>query len=77
MRIVVFEVAIDTKASTQWTGEQATTGSGTDEGELIKIYLNGTRRWTFVYHDVDAIILHGGIEIFLHDWRETMNLINE
>ena len=44
---------------------------------MVQVDLYGTRRRTFVDHDVDAIVLHGRVEILLHHRTQTMYLIDE
>ena len=34
-------------------------------------------RRPFVYHDVDAVVLHGRVQVLLHHGRETVNFVDE
>ena len=77
LRIVVVKVHVDAKAGAEGCGEQAAAGGCTNEGEGVEVYLNAACRWTAVDHDVDAVVLHGGIEVFLHDGREAVDLVDE
>lgn len=42
-----------------------------------QVYLYGAGRGALVYHDVYAVVLHGGIEVFLHHGTETVYLVYE
>ena len=42
------------------------------EGEL-----HGARSGTLVYHYVDAVVLHGGIKVFLHHGTEPVDFVDE
>ncbi len=44
---------------------------------MIEVDLDGACRRTFVDHDVDAVILHGGVQVLLNHRRETVDLIDE
>ena len=75
--IVVFQVQVDAEAGTERCRKQSAARGGSDEGEGVQVDLNTASRGPLVYHDVDAIVLHGRVEILLHDGREAMNLIDE
>ena len=77
MRIVVFQVAIDTKTRTQWTGQQTATSGSTNKRELIEVDLYRTSRRSLIYHNINAIVFHRRIEILLYNRRKAVNLINE
>ena len=68
---------VDAEAGTQGSGEQAASRRGTDQREGCKVNLYAAGRRAFVYHDVDAVVLHGRVEVFLHDGREAVYLIDE
>ena len=61
----------------QGRGQQAAARRGTDEGEGIEADAHGTGAGPLVDHDVDDIILHRGIEVFLHFRRKPVDLIDE
>ena len=48
-----------------------------DEGEGVEINLYAPCRRTFVDHDVDAVVLHGRIEVFLHYGAEAVDFVDE
>ena len=68
---------VDAEACAQWCGEQSAAGGCADKGEGVEVYLYGSCRWSLVYHDVDAVVLHCRIEIFLHYGGESVYLIYE
>ncbi len=68
---------IDAKTGTQGSGEQTAARGGSDKCEGVEVNLNRTGRRTFIYHDINAIVLHRRIEILFYDGREAVNLIDE
>ena len=77
VRVVVLKVAVDAETRAERRREQAGTGGGTDESEMVEVDLDGTRRGTFVDHDVNAVVLHRRIEVLLHDGAQTVDFIDE
>ena len=75
--IVVFEVEVDAETSTERGSEQAAARGSTHEREGVEVYLYRTRRRAAVDHDVDTVVLHCGVEIFLHHGGEAVNLVDE
>ena len=65
--IVVLKVHVDAEACSQGSCEQAAACGGSHKREGRQIYLDASCRGTFVDHDVDTVILHGRVEVFLHD----------
>ena len=65
--IVVLEVHVDAEACSQGSREQAAACGGSHKREGRQIYLDASCRGTFVDHDVDTVILHSRVEVFLHD----------
>ena len=57
--------------------EQSAACRGPHEREWVEVYLYRPCRRSFVYHYVYAIVLHGGIQVFLHDRRQTVYLVDE
>ena len=74
---VVFQVAIDAKAGTQRRGEQSASCGGTDEGEGRQIKLHGACAGSFVNHNIDAVVFHRRIEVFLHHGAEAVNFVDK
>ena len=50
---------------------------GTNEREGIEVDLYAASRRTAVYHDVDAIVLHRRVQIFLHDGLQAVDFVDE
>ena len=65
------------ETGTQGSGEQAASCGGAYQGERCQVYLYGACRGPLVYHDVYPVVLHGGIEVFLHHGTEAVYLVNE
>ena len=53
------------------------TRGGADEREMVEVDLDRACRRTFIDHDVDAIVLHRGVEVLLDDRTQTMDLIDK
>ena len=75
--VVVLQMQIDTEASAQGGGQEPTTGRGAHECEGIEVDLYGACAGTFIQHDVDAVVLHSRVEVFLHDGTQAVDLIDE
>ena len=75
--VVVFQMQIDSETGTERSREKSAAGGGSHEGKRIQIYLDAACRRPFVYHDVDAVILHRRIEILLYHWRKAVDFIYE
>jgi hypothetical protein len=75
--VVVFEVEVDAEASAEGAGEESGAGGSTDEGEGVEVNLNGAGGGTFVNEDVNAVVLHGGVEVLFDDGGEAMDLVDE
>jgi hypothetical protein len=75
--VVVLQVQVDAEAGAERSGEQAAARGGTYQRERVQVYLDGARRGPFVDHDVDAVVFHGRVEVFLHDRRQAVNLVDE
>lgn len=75
--VVVVEVAIDAEAGAKRRGEQSHARGGTDEGEWVECDLDAAGVGAGVNHDVYAVVLHGGVEVFFDDGVEPVDFINE
>ena len=75
--VVVLQMQIDPKASAQGGGQEPTTSRGAHECEGIEVDLYGACAGTFIQHDVDAVVLHSRVEVFLHDGTQAVDLIDE
>ena len=74
---VVFEVAGDAETCAQGCRQQARAGGGADEGERVEGELHRPGAGALVYHDVDAVVLHRRVQVFLHHGAEAVYLVNE
>ena len=68
---------IDAKSRTKRCCQKTTTCGRTHQREGAQINLYATCRRSFVNHDVNAVVLHRTIQIFLHYRRKSVNLIDE
>ena len=68
---------INTKTSTQGRSQQTATGSSPHHRKRIQINLNTPCRRTFIYHNINAVILHCGVQILLHHRRKAVNFIDK
>ena len=75
--VVVFEVALDAEAGTQRSRQQTAASGGAHKGEGVQSELHRARSGAFVYHDVDAVVLHGRVEIFLHHGTQAVDFVDE
>ena len=75
--VVVLEVEGYAESGAEGGGEQAGAGGGADEGEGLEGELDGACAGAFVDHDVDAVVLHGGVEVFFDDGREAVDFVDE
>jgi hypothetical protein len=53
------------------------TGRGADQGEALDGYRDGARADAHARDDLDAEILHGGIEALLDDGLQAVDLVDE
>ena len=67
---------IDTETGTQRTS-QAATGRSANQCKRSQIDLYRASAWSFIDHDIDPVILHSGIQVFLHDRAQPVNLIDK
>ena len=58
-------------------GEFAGAGGGGDEGELGKVELDGARGGPGVDDDVEAVVFHRGVEVFLDGGVEAVDFVDE
>lgn len=65
------------KRAPEGSRQQSASGGGAYQRKGAQVYLYASCRRAFVYHDVDAVILHGGVKILLHQRREAVNLVDE
>ena len=65
--VVVLEVHVDAEAGAERCGEHAAARGGADEREGVEVDLYAACRGSLVDHDVDAVVLHGGVQVFLDD----------
>ena len=70
-------MTFDAEARAERWGEQTAACGGADKGERRQVELNASRAGTFVYHDVNAEILHCGVEIFFDNGAEAVYLVDK
>ena len=70
-------MAVDAKTGTERRSQQSLTRRRTDKREMVEVDLYRTCRRTFVYHYIDAVVLHRRIEVLLHDGTQTVYLVDE
>ena len=75
--VVVLEVEVDPEASSQGSSQQTTTCRRSHEGEGIEIDLDGASARPLIQHDVDAVVFHSRVEVFLYDRAQTMYFVDE
>src|SRR5690606_22172689 len=74
---VVLKVFDDPEATPQWTRDEAGPRGGADQGEARQVEPDRTRRRPLAQHDVDLVLLHGGVEVLLCHAAEPVNLVYE
>ena len=68
---------IDAETCTQGCCEQSAACGGSHQCKGCQVYLYAPGTGTFVYHDVDAIVLHRTVEVLFHDRAQAVYLIDE
>ena len=74
---VVIETIDESKARAQWGSEHARTGGGADESEFGQLKLNRAGGWAGVDDDVETIVFHRWVEIFLDGGMEAVDFVDE
>jgi hypothetical protein len=67
--------AVDAKSGPQWRGQQSRSGGCANQRKWIQRNLNRAGIRSGIQHDINCVILHGGIQILLHNRIQSMNLI--
>ena len=67
----------DAEAVAQRVGEHARARGGADERKVRQVHADGARRRALADHDVQRVVLHGGVEHLLHRAREAMDLVDK
>ena len=76
-RIVVFQGTVNAEASPQRRGKKTLAGSGADQRKGSQINAHRTRTRSLIYHNINHIVLHCRVKIFLHFGRKTVNFIDK
>src|ERR1700722_8851886 len=76
-RRIKFQAMNDAEARAQRGHDQPGAGGGADQGEAIQLVGMHARAGPLADDQVDAKILHGGIEDFFHGGLQAMNFIEE
>jgi len=74
---VKVEAVHDAEARTQGSRQQPGTGRRANEREPLHRYLHRAGTRSLPDHDVQLVVLHGGVEDFLNRRRQTMDLVDE
>src|SRR4029078_5359127 len=75
--IVVIQSAGNAKSCSQRRCQQTASGSGANQSKWIEFDLNSPGIGPAVNHNINLIIFHSGVQVFLHNRTESVNLINE
>ena len=75
--VVVLQVTVNAESRSEWSCEKAASRGCTNQCERCQRELNRTSARSLVNHDVDAIVLHSRVEVFLHNWAQAVNLVDE
>lgn len=75
--VVIVEVTVDAKPRAQGGCKQAHPCGGAYECKGVQVDLYASRIGARVDHDVDAVIFHGGVQVFFHDGIEAVDFIDE
>ena len=75
--IVIGKPGVDAETGTQRGSEQAGTGCGTDERERVEADLHAAGIGTRIDHDVDFVVLHGRIQVFLYYGSKSVDFVDE
>ena len=68
---------VDTESCTQRRRKQSAACGGTHQRKRIQVYLYASCRRTLVNHDIDTVVFHGRVEIFLHHRTQAVYLVNK
>lgn len=74
---VVVESGLQGEATAKGGGEEAVSRGGADEGEAGDIEADGAGVWPLVDHDVDAVVLHGGVEVLFDGFGDAVDFVDE
>lgn len=75
--IVVVQAVDEAEAGAEGGCEHAGARGGTDEGETGEIDLDGAGGGAGIDDDVEAVVFHGRVEVFLDGGVEAVDLIDE
>ncbi len=75
--VIVIQAGVDAEACPQGGGQQPRAGGGTDQGKRMQGQLHAACIRAGFYHDVDAEVFHGRIEVFFHHGAQPVNFINK
>src|SRR5690606_38346808 len=66
-RVVILQPGVDPEPGPQGSGEHARPGGSANEGKGIQRDLYRAGIWTGFEHDVNLVVLHGGVQVLLYD----------
>ena len=65
------------EAGTHGGAQEPRAGGGGDEGERLDVEDEGAGRRAGADHNIEGVILEGGVELFLEDGLEAMDFVEE
>ena len=77
VRIIVFQGAIDAETVAEGSRQQAAPRRRPHQGEGIQRDPDAPGPRSLVDHDVDDIVLHRGVQVFLHFRRKPVDFVDE
>lgn len=75
--VIILKVAVDTESGAQGGCQETAACGGSDQSEGGERQLHALRAGPLVEQDIDTVILHGGVEILLHDRVETVDFVDK
>ena len=77
LRVVVGEAVDEAEARAQGSRDESNARRRADEREARQVEADGTRVRPLVEHDVDGVVLHRAVEVFLDGLRHAVDLVDE
>lgn len=75
--VVIIQTIDEAETRTQRRGEHAGARRRADEREARQVDLDGSRGGPGIDNDIDPVIFHRGIEVFLDGWMQAVDFIDE
>src|SRR5258707_195279 len=77
LRLIKIEAMDDAEARTERRGDQSGAGGGTDQREMVQMKRVNARARSLSDDQVDAKILHRGVEDFFDGGLQAVNFVEE